>query len=113
MATYTFEPSLPSILTRHIDSHQTAGVDWPASATHAVVYRVSTWPMGWSRETSISFFDSESQLNDWIQKYNEWSRLEDNYVAYQAYVWDLGPSPMTGVCREGAGLSCRRANVIG
>lgn len=100
----TLQTTFPASIAAHIDSHQTCGVDWPASATYAVVYRTSTWPMGWDKESSITFFDTEEQFHAWMRRYDAWSSLEDNHLAFQSYFWDLGPTEMVGICRDGCGL---------
>jgi hypothetical protein len=98
------EPTVATVVSDHIKSHQTCGVDWPDSAVYAVVYRTSTWPCGWDKENHITFFDTEDQLHAWRRRYDDWSSLEDNHVAFQAYTWDLGPVAMVGICRDGCGL---------
>lgn len=80
-------------IQNHIDSHQTNGVDWPAWAFHAVVYAHSTWPCGWEKEPTIRFFADELTVQAWLWEKNDWATLEDNYFAYRAYDWDLGPVP--------------------
>lgn len=83
--------ALATILRQHIDSHQTAGHDWPADAEFCVVYNTSTWPCGWGKESRVEFFPSKAKLETWFAEMREWSRLEDNYFAAQAYAWDFGP----------------------
>lgn len=80
----------------HADAHQTCGRDWPGDAEFCVVYRTSTWPIGWDKESSVAFFRSSDDLNKWIQSKFVWTECEDNYFAFQAYQWDLGPNIMRG-----------------
>lgn len=80
-----------NLLANHIDSHKTAGKVWPDSAEYAVKYACSTWPCGWEKEASMTFFDNIEQLRDWIKIQHEWAKCEDNHVAYKTYQWDLGP----------------------
>lgn len=96
----TYEPHNPhaaatklvvDALAKHVAGHTTGGHDWPAAATHALLYNVSTWPMGWCKESCIDFFTDIEDLRKKIEELNEWSKCEDNYIAYQAYEWDLGP----------------------
>ena len=93
----TLNAVLTSQLAAHIDSHQTAGHAWPCNSSHAIVYKYSTWPCGWEKETTISFFTSEKGVEEWVHHQTEWARCEDNYVAFQVYFWDLGPSKCDGV----------------
>ena len=85
-------------LTRHIESHSTLGQPWPNDATHAVVYRLSTWPVGWEKESTVTFFTSLDMFKAWLAEKQEWAKCEDNYVAYQGYEWDLGPKAMPDYC---------------
>lgn len=90
-------PTLSDLLVRHLDLHRTNGQDWPDSAEYCVVFRYSTWPVGWETELNgvprrhVEFFDTREELDAWVKKQHEWMRLEDNYVAYQGYTWDWGP----------------------
>lgn len=82
----------------NIASHTTAGHDWPVTAEFCVVYSTSTWPCGWDKESSVKFFDSRVELNNWLGSQLEWANLEDNQFAFQAYEWDLGPNVMLDLC---------------
>lgn len=79
------------LLSGHIDSHRTLGVDWPNDAEFCVVVKFHTWPVGWQKEPSIIFFKNADLLDEWKARMVRWSALEDNYVAYLVYAWDLGP----------------------
>ncbi len=72
------------------------GVPWPDEATHAVRYNTSTWPLGWGNESRVEFFRSEEGWKQWKSRMAEWSKCEDNHVAYEAYMWDLGPCLVAG-----------------
>lgn len=90
------------LLDKHIASHTTAAVAWPDDAEFCVVYNTSTWPCGWGKEAHVEFFKSQQELNAWVGKMRKWSRLEDNYYAFQAYRWDLGPRAIQGfACNTG------------
>ena len=84
-------------LSKHLDRHMTDGNEWPADAEFAVVYSYSTWPMGWDTESHVRFFSNREELDIWVKVQHEWTRYEDNHVAYQAYQWDLGPNLMDDV----------------
>lgn len=88
---------LTTLLQKHIDSHQTAGHVWPDDAAFALRYRYHTWPCGWDREAHVQFFETRSQLDSKVQLLKEFAELEDNFVAYQAYEWDLGPKAVPEV----------------
>lgn len=96
-------PTLSALLVKHLDLHQTNGVDWPADAEYCVVYRHSTWPVGWEKELDgtprrhVDFFRTQEDLDAWVHEKHHWMRLEDNYVAYQGYSWDFGPVEMPEV----------------
>lgn len=85
----------------YIDSHKTGGKVWPNDAEFAVCYYLSTWPMGWLRESSMEFFTCRADLDTWIADKCEWAKCEDNYVAYQVYEWDLGPNKIGGWINAG------------
>jgi hypothetical protein len=31
------------------------------------------------------------EFNEWVASYKDWRRLEDNYMAWCTYEWNLGP----------------------
>lgn len=88
--------ALQGLIAAHIDSHQTEGVDWPATATHCVVMR--TAPVlhdgaiigDWS-EPRMFFFDSEAEMRLW-QKYVNADWDTDFTYSCQEYEWDWGPN---------------------
>jgi len=81
---------ISSAVADHLDSHRTAGHDWPADAEYAAVYSFSTWPCGF-QHAYIKFFKSLADFEQWVASYADWRRLEDNYMAYRVYEWNLGP----------------------
>lgn len=86
-------------LRKHVDVHQTNQVSWPDDAAFCVVYNMSTWPCGWTNDLYIRFFVEQDGLDEWIKNMEDWSLCEDNYFAFQAHEWDLGPNVMIDVCR--------------
>lgn len=75
---------------KHIDSHQTAGRDWPSDATYAVEYQVKAWPTSFDRH--VVFFTNASDLRAWYAAKCNWALLEGNEFKLDAlWMWDLGP----------------------
>lgn len=101
---------LIALLNAHLDAHQVNREDWPANAEYCVLYRCSTWPIGWAVELSgrprrhVEFFQNKAALDAWIEKQREWSRLEDNYIAFQAYGWAWGPHVIEEVAQNTGNL---------
>lgn len=97
-------------VSAHIDSHKTNGREWPYDAEFCVVYATSTWPCGWDKEPYIKFFNNRGALDTWIAEQLDWATLEDNYVAFQAFEWDLGPRLLRDDCHNPfqipSGLAC-------
>lgn len=79
------------VLHDHIESHFHGGERWPDDAEFAVVYRTSTWPIGWHHSNYTEFFTSRKALAEWMEKKEKWSSMEDNLIAWRIYEWDLGP----------------------
>ena len=91
MQTQALSPVM-QMLQNHIAAHTTYGEEWPADAEFAVAWRTSTWPCGWSDIRHIDFFASKQELDAWMDKQRKWASYEDNYVAWEVYEWDLGPT---------------------
>lgn len=83
--------SIAASAQKYFESHLTCGHEWPNDSEYALVYNVSTWPMGWDKTSNIEFFADLGALRTKIAGLDDWQLCEDNYVAYQAYRWDLGP----------------------
>ena len=84
--------TMADVLAVMIGNTIAEGKGWPDDAVYKVEYRCRTWPMGWEKETSTKFFDSEVELNEWTANWKEWARCEDNEVNIRVEEWDLGPS---------------------
>ena len=79
-------------LVDHVKSHQTYGKDWPADAVYALVYRLSTWPVGEDKDDTVAFFANAGELQTKVRELDEWAQLEDNnWRLVDLYMWDLGP----------------------
>lgn len=107
-----FGTDMVQAVNRHIDNHTTNGVDWPYDAEFCVVYDLSTWPCGWSKEPYICFFSDRQELDDWIAAKMDWATLEDNYVAFKAYEWDLGPTLLKNDCHNPDLVGSRKAMIV-
>jgi hypothetical protein len=89
-------PDMMTLLQRHLDAHQTAGIDWPADAQFAVLHAFSTWPSGFQKRAGIIFFPNKSELDTWMAARFKWAQLEDNHFAYRLFEWNLGPVELHG-----------------
>ena len=77
---------------RFAKAHQTGGKDWPVDAVYALVYRLSTWPVGEDREDTVAFFANAGELQAKVKELDAWAQLEDNFWRLvDLYMWDLGP----------------------
>ncbi len=95
-------PMSPALqfLQDHIESHFHGGERWPDDAEFAVVWRTSTWPVGWSDMQHTDFFASREAMDVWMEKQRKWAMLEDNYIAWRVYEWDLGPQRLIELDRS-------------
>ncbi len=97
----TTEPSpILTALIDHVDSHFHGGERWPDDAQFSAVWRTSTWPIGWSDMQHTDFFTDRASLEAWMAKQKKWAELEDNYIAWVVYEWDLGPQRLSELDRS-------------
>ena len=83
-------------LVDHVKSHQTCGKDWPADARYALVYRLSTWPVGEDKEDTVAFFTDAKELQTKVKELDHWAQLENNaWRLVDLFMWDLGPERIT------------------
>ena len=73
-----------------IDSAKIDGKHWPDDALFCVSVRQRTWPL-YSGDYHAHFFQTQSQLDVFLNDQRDWAKLEDNYLDYIVYEWDLGP----------------------
>lgn len=67
------------------------GKGWPDTAVFKLEVRYHTWPMGWDKDTYVSYADSAEELQRLLDEQREWASSEDNQVKIEVYEWDLGP----------------------
>lgn len=82
-------PGVDSLVSSILDIPQ-SNQDWPADATHALVVRYSTWPVG-TQEGTV-YLPSLMQVRKHLRAWREFSLYEDNYVFEMTLLrWDWGP----------------------
>ena len=87
---------LNNVLAEHVAHHQTCGKDWPADARYALVYRLSTWPVGEDKEDTVAFFTDAKELQTKVKELDHWAQLENNaWRLVDLFMWDLGPERIT------------------
>jgi len=95
------ERMIDSMGRSYAESHLTNGEKWPDDAEFALVTRFHAWPIGWAKEKRVEFFNDREGMDRAVALCKHFAELEDNYVAYQGYKWDLGPELMPDVvCNE-------------
>jgi hypothetical protein len=79
-----------SILAKTIDDTKIDGQHWPEDAHFCASVRQRTWPL-YSGDYRAHFFQTQTQLDVFMKDQLDWARLEDNYLDFIVYEWDLGP----------------------
>lgn len=88
-AATTYSPFM-AILANIVDATKINGQHWPDDALFCVSVRQRTWPL-YSGDYYAHFFQNQEQLDAFLKGQHDWAKMEDNYLDYTVYAWDLGP----------------------
>lgn len=66
------------------------GTEWPFSAIYRVTYYLRSAPCGFGDRLKV-YFDTEEDMNKWLNEQQRWAREEGNAIEFIIYEWYYGP----------------------
>lgn len=80
------------MFAEHFKKVIATGDGWGPNDVYKVETKCSTWPMGWEKEYTATYFETREELDAHVANYQDWALSEDNRVQIRIYEWDLGPN---------------------